>query len=69
MASLNEGESNILRTALRIWHKSQPFERAVSEAIRKSGGDYEDYLRIVSKLRDYARKHRIPLNEAARRML
>jgi len=69
MASLSEKEKDTLRNALRIWHKNQPFERAVGEAIRRDGGDYEDYLKIVSKLRDYARKHRISLEKAARHML
>jgi hypothetical protein len=57
--------SEIIREALRARHH-EPFERALGRATRKLDAGYDEYLAIISEVREYARTHKMDLREAAR---
>jgi len=55
----------VLREALAR-RKGESFERSLGRAIRRHGGDYADYVAIVSKVREAAEAHHVDLWEAAK---
>jgi hypothetical protein len=57
--------SEILKEALRSRHK-ESFEKALSRAVRASGGSFAEYIAIVAEVRDYGRIHKVDLRDAAR---
>jgi hypothetical protein len=57
----------VLREALGV-RGADTFERALGRAVRTFGGDYADYLAIVTDLREYGRARRLDLREAAREL-
>ncbi len=58
----------ILRQTLKEIRKRETFEKALGRIIRKNGGTYEDYIQIVSDVRERAHKKRIDLLEAAKQL-
>jgi phage baseplate assembly protein gpV len=69
MASLSREDLEILRIALSIWHKKQPFERAVGAAVRQRDGAFLDYQRLMEALRVEARKLKGSTDQAAENLL
>jgi len=69
MAQLSEQDRVVLRDALSIWHRKDSFESALSRAVKKQGGSFEDYIRLISDLRDEARSGEMDIHEVARRLI
>ena len=57
--------SEVLKEALRARH-DEPFEKALGRAIRHLGGQYSEYLALITTVREYAHAHDLHLREAAR---
>lgn len=57
--------SRILKGALKARHQ-EPFERALGRAVRELGGDYTEYVAIITAVREYGRAHKLDLRAAAR---
>jgi len=57
--------SEVLKEALRARH-DEPFEKALGRAIRHLGGQYSEYLALITTVREYAHAHDLDLREAAR---
>jgi hypothetical protein len=69
MAQLTEDDIESIREALKRWRRRRPFESALSNAVRKRGGDFEDYVRIISEIREKARGEGIRIDEAAKELI
>ena len=67
MAQLTENDIVSIKEALKGWRRKDPFESALSRSVSKGGGDYEDYIRIISEIRERAIRDGIEVHEAARR--
>ncbi|MFQ6060007.1 MAG: hypothetical protein ACE5KV_01760 [Thermoplasmata archaeon] len=66
---MNEREiARVISEALGDLHKNETLERALGRFVRRYRGNYEDYLEIISSIRDLAQRKRIDLIEAARRI-
>jgi hypothetical protein len=66
---VNEREkAKIIRDALRDLHKNETLERAIGRLVRGRKGSYQDYMDIISSIRDMAQKKKIDLIEAAKRV-
>lgn len=61
-------ERELLSEALRDLHKGETIERALGRIVRRHGGTYDEYLRIMKGVRDVARKETLTPIEAARRL-
>ena len=59
---------DLLAEALGDLQKAETIERALSRILRRYGGTYEDYVRIMSDVRDLATKEKLSTLEAARRI-
>jgi hypothetical protein len=59
----------ILEDALKNHRKKEGFEAALSRAIRKTGGKYEDYIELVTELREFAYYQKLDLVSAAKKVL
>ena len=57
--------SEVLKEALRARH-DEPFEKALGRAIRHLGGQYSEYLALITTVREYAHAHDLDLRQAAR---
>ncbi|MEE9237120.1 MAG: hypothetical protein V3U52_04970 [Thermoplasmata archaeon] len=62
-----EGKASILQEALEDMHKNETFERALGRILRAHSRDYEDYLELVSEIRERAGQEKVDIVEAARR--
>ena len=62
-----EGKASILQEALKDKHKNETFERALGRILRAHGRDYEDYLELMSEIRERAGREKVDIVEAARR--
>ncbi len=58
----------LLTEALGDLHKGELIERAVGRILRRYGGTYQDYRRIMDDVRDLAHREKITSLEAARRL-
>ena len=56
----------VVAEALKDMHKNETLEEAIGRAVRKNGGKYEDYLRIMADIRDLAYSKEITTLEAAK---
>jgi len=63
--SLEASRDRILREALAL-RPNETFEKSLGRAIRRHGGDYADYLTMVTEVREYGRVKKLNLEEAAR---
>jgi len=61
-------ERDLLAEALRDLQKGETVERALSRILRRYGGTYADYVRIMGDVRDRATREKIPPLEAAKRL-
>ncbi|HTD81370.1 MAG TPA: hypothetical protein VK723_04390 [Thermoplasmata archaeon] len=59
---------DLLAEALGDLQKSETIERALSRILRRYGGTYADYVRIMSDVRDVASREKLSNLEAARRL-
>lgn len=58
----------ILRQTLKEMRRNETFEKALGRVIRKNGGTYQDYIELVSAVRDRAHKKGRDLLEAAKEL-
>lgn len=61
-------KSEVVRDALRHKHKKETLERAIGKAVRRIGGSYEDYIEVMSYVREKREAEKLDLLEAARRI-
>ena len=66
--ALQVSVSRVLKDALALSEK-QSFERCLGQSVRRHGGDYQDYIDLVSKVRETARTRKISVREAARALV
>jgi len=66
---LSQEDLASIREALKRWRRKDSFESALSRSVRKRGGEYEDYIRIISEMRERARREGVEVHEAARRSI
>jgi hypothetical protein len=58
-----------VRKAIDEMRKKDIFEHVLSREMRRAGMKYEDYIRIISDIRDLARKRKVDLAKAAEEYL
>ena len=61
-------DAEIIAVALKDNHKKETLEEAVGRAVRRNGGKYEDYLRIMADIRELAYSKEITAEEAAKEL-
>jgi len=61
-------DRELVAEALGDLHKGEPIERAVGRILRRYGGKYTDYVRIMGDVRELARQEKITSMDAARRL-
>jgi hypothetical protein len=69
MAALKEDDRAALREALRRSRKGESFETALGITLRKRGLDYGEYIRLMSEVRELARKRKVTIVEAVKEMV
>lgn len=62
------GDDELLREVVGDLHKGETVERAVGRIVRRRGGTYEDYVRIMDTVRDLAARERLTALQAARKL-
>ncbi len=62
-------DKDVLKRALKDKHPGEAFEKSVGRTIRKLKGKYEDYVRIMGKVRDLAYSKKISVVEAAQEIV
>ncbi len=65
--ALDVPASRALKDALALPSK-ESFEKCLGQSVRRHGGTYQDYVELVSRVREVARIDKIPLRDAARRL-
>ncbi|MFQ6107291.1 MAG: hypothetical protein ACE5QF_06880 [Thermoplasmata archaeon] len=60
--------NEVVRDALRRKRKKETLEGAIGKAVRRSGGTYQDYIEIMSYIREKKELERLTLLDAARRV-
>ena len=61
-------QRDLLAEAVRDLQKGETVERALSRILRRYGGTYEDYVRIIGEVRDLANREKVTTFEAAQRL-
>jgi len=61
-------DQELLAEALGDLQKGETVERAVGRILRRYGGTYEDYVRIMGNVREAALKLKLTALEAARKL-
>ena len=61
-------DPEILLEAVKDLHKGETIERAVGRILRRYGGTYVDYQRIMGNVRELANRGDMTSLEAARRL-
>ncbi len=61
-------DRELIAEALRDLHKEETIERALSRILRRYGGSYAEYLRIIGDVRDLATREKVTALEAAKRL-
>ena len=62
-------DRELVAEALGDLHKGEPIERAVGRILRRYGGKYADYIRIMGDVRELARREKVTSVDAARRLV
>ncbi len=62
---LDASAPRILRDALDLPPK-EAFEKCLGQSVRRHGGSYQDYLDLVTQVRELARKRKVSAREAAK---
>ena len=61
-------KAEIIWSALKDLHSNETLERAIGRYVRNARGSYEDYLEIISTIRDVAKKKKLSLLDAAKKV-
>ncbi len=64
---LRVSASTILKDAL-AYPDTEPFEASLGRSVRRHGGGYNEYIELITRVRENARDRRLSLREAARRL-
>lgn len=62
--ALRVSASRVLRDAL-AYPSNESFEQSLGRSVRRHGGAYQDYVELVSRVREVAKERRLSLREAA----
>lgn len=65
MAPLSQEDKDVIEEALSQTRKTLAFEQTLGKAMRKREMDFDAYVRLMSEIRDLARKQKISVEEAA----
>jgi hypothetical protein len=65
---LTPEERQTLRDAVEKMRKDDFFESSLARQVKNNGLTYDDYIRLISDVRDTAKQKDIPLEEAARQL-
>ena len=57
--------SRALKDAL-AYPGHESFEQALGRSVRRHGGRYQDYVELISQIRELAKERKVSLREAAR---
>ena len=63
--ALRVSASRVLKDAL-AYPGNESFEQSLGRSVRRHGGTYQDYIGLVSRVREAAKGRRISLRDAAR---
>ncbi|HEY5538774.1 MAG TPA: hypothetical protein VIL58_04450 [Thermoplasmata archaeon] len=61
-------DRELLAEALKDLHKGETVERALGRIVRRNGGTYEEYVRIMADVRELAVKEKLTSVDATRRL-
>lgn len=66
---MNDREkAEIIWEALRDLHSNETLERAIGRYVRNHKGDYEDYIQLISTIREMSKKKKLTLIKAAEKL-
>ena len=63
---MNDKEKEVVKEALDSQMRKETFEHAMGRAMRRRGLTYEQYVEVMSQIRETARKSKTKIEEAAR---
>lgn len=66
---MNLEHLEILKEALETKQRKEELERAVGRVIRRRNLEFKTYVEVMSELREIARREKVSLDDAARRLL
>lgn len=69
MSGLDRRDIEVLKKAVKDRHGNETLERALGRAIRNDKGDFKRYIKIISEVREHARKKRINVIKAAKTLV
>ena len=58
--------AQVLREAVRDQHANETFEKALARAVKGHQGTYQDYIGLIGKVRERAKKEKGALVDAAK---
>jgi len=56
----------VLREAARDQHPGETFEKSLGRAVKNHQGTYQEYMDLIGKVRERARKDKTALGDAAK---
>jgi hypothetical protein len=62
---LKASPSRVLKDAL-AYPSDESFEQSLGRSVRRHGGSYQEYVELVSRVREAAKERKLSLREAAR---
>lgn len=62
---MSTDEREAVRKAIDIKRKKDIFEKVLGKEMRRAGLEYAAYVRVISDIRDLARKEKVDLVKAA----
>jgi hypothetical protein len=64
--AMKASAAKVLEDALA--YRDERFEEALGRAVRRHGGTYEDYVGLISTVREEARRDHVSLRESAKKI-
>lgn len=64
-----QDKTRAILDAIKDLHTNETFERALGRMVRNRRMSYENYMDIIAEIRELAKKKKIDLVEAARRIV
>ncbi len=64
----NKVKAEVIWSALKDLHSNETLERAIGRYVRNARGTYEDYMDIMATIREVAKKKKLDLLNAAKRV-
>lgn len=58
--------AQVLREAVRDQHSNETFEKALARAVKEHQGTYQDYIDLIGRARERAKKEKATLRDAAK---